>query len=39
MKRKSMLGAISLLFVAGCASSPDEMQRAYVSPTQFAPLG
>ncbi|HBC09161.1 MAG TPA: metal ABC transporter ATP-binding protein [Rhodospirillaceae bacterium] len=39
MKRKSVLGAIGLLFVAGCASSPDDMQRAYVSPTQFAPLG
>lgn len=39
MKRKSVLGALGLLFVAGCASSPDDMQRAYVSPTQFAPLG
>jgi len=38
MKGKSILGALGLLYVAGCASSPDEMQRAYVSPTQFAPL-
>lgn len=38
MRGKSILGAAGLLALAACASSPDEMQRAYVSPTQYAPL-
>tara|TARA_Y100000766_G_scaffold274907_1_gene277366 strand:+ start:151 stop:648 length:498 start_codon:yes stop_codon:yes gene_type:complete len=38
MKLKFLAGALALLSVGACASSPDEMQKAYVSPTQFAAL-